>query len=90
MINSTYKVGIAEIEDIYLEYYIVRGTKINDYTGCVEWGIKIIKYVSGRIDESEEINNISPDCDKVIKIAEILRRNSVTPVGARYALEDLL
>ena len=90
MNKSIYRVGSYEIGNIYLEYYIVRGTEINDYTGCFEWGIKIIKYISGRIDESEEIKNISSDYNKTVNIAEILRKNSVTPIGVKYALEDML
>ncbi len=90
MTTEMYRAGIAEIDNIYLEYYVVGKNKINKNSGYFEWGIKVVKFASGIKEESEEIENISPDYNKVLKIAEILLRNKVTPVGVRYALEDLL
>ena len=90
MTIEAYKAGATTFDNIYIEYFITGERNINKHSGYFEWGIKVIKYLSGKIEETEEIPNISPDYNKVLGMAEILIRNKVTPVGVRYAIEDMI
>ncbi len=90
MTTEVYKAGTTTVDNIYIEYYITGESNINKHSGYFEWGIKVVKYVAGKKEEAEEINNISPDFNKVLGMAEILIRNKVTPVGAKYVIEDMI
>lgn len=90
MTTEFYKAGAIIVDDIYIEYFITGESNINKHSGYFEWGIKAVKYISGQKEETEEIRNISPDFNKVLGMAEILIRNKVTPMGARYAIEDMI
>ncbi len=83
-----YFVGKSENGNIVLEYYITNSKEPNEHTGCYEWGIRVDKITPEK--EREEIKNISPDFEKVLMMAEVLRRNTVTPIGLKYAVQELI
>jgi len=84
-----YFIGSADVNNFQLKYYVYGGNQINEFTNFYEWGIRVEKIVSGKINESEEIGNISPDFKRVSEIAGLLKRNTVTPSGLLYAIEDI-
>ena len=87
--NSSFK-GEVKINNFLVKYYVTGSDKPNHSSGYFEWGIRADKYEKGNITESEEIKNISPDFERVSEIAEILKRNAVTPSGLLYAVSDLI
>ena len=72
---------------IQLEYYTFKETKENKY------GIEIIKkeYKENKIDEeSNSMQFITNNSQKVIDIINTLKEYKVTPIGLNDVLEDLL
>lgn len=86
--NKDYYIGTEKTERITLEYYVCGDRAVNELSGYFEWGIKIIK----KEKKVEEIivRNISPEFNKACEIAEILMKNSVTPIGVYDALNNIL
>ena len=85
-----YKTKLAITNDIDVEYSLTGKNRLNNHTGFFEWGICVTKYTSGIKEETEEIDNISPDYNKVSKLLDALIRNKVTPVSVRDVLENLI
>ena len=74
---------------VELEYYT---TKRNTQEK-IEYGIEILKkeYINDIItEESNNIESISNNSDKVIEIINTLKKYKVTPIGLDDVLEDLL
>ena len=88
MQRKKYHKGSSKTDGLIIDYYVCGYDEVNEFTGCYEWGIRVEK--KAPVEEAEEIKNISPDFNKVCDIADILRKNSVTPIGLKYALEDML
>ena len=85
--DNVYYVGNRKIKDIKLFYYVCGDKSINDISGYFEWGIKIVK-IEKTVEEIT-VRNISPDFNKISRIAEILMRNTVTPSGIYDALYNI-
>ena len=79
--------NLAKVSDVLLEYYLVEPQK-----STPNYGVKIVKKKKWETDNIEEYTqeHVSDDERKVTKIIRMLARNTVTPVSARYVLEDLL
>ena len=79
--------NLAKVSDVLLEYYLVEPQK-----STPNYGVKIVKKKKGETDNIEEYTQeyVGDDERKVTKIIRMLARNTVTPVSARYVLEDLL
>jgi len=79
--------NLAKVSDVLLEYYLVEPQK-----STPNYGVKIVKKKKGEEENIEEYMQeyVSDDERTVTKIIRMLARNTVTPVSARYVLEDLL
>ena len=79
--------NLAKVSDVLLEYYLVEPQK-----SAPNYGVKIVKKKKGEEENIEEYTQeyVSDNEKKVNKIIRMLARNTVTPVSARYVLEDLL
>jgi len=77
---------------ILLEYYLIEDviTGFDELDGKTAYGIEIVKKSVGKNDETATVKNLSCCREKVIKILELLSRNTVTPVGMPYILDDML
>jgi len=77
---------------ILLEYYLIEDviTGFDELDGKTAYGIEIVKKPVGKNDETATVKNLSCCREKVIKILELLSRNTVTPVGMPYILDDML
>jgi len=75
---------------IELEYYSI---KKEDKLEKNTYGIEVIKkeYKESKVDiEKDTIDNVCRDVNQVNKIMDILKRNTVTPVGLHVVVEELL
>jgi len=79
--------NLAKVSDVLLEYYLVEPQK-----SAPEYGVKIVKKKKGDAENLEEYTQeyVSDNAKKVTQIIRMLARNTVTPVSAKYVLEDLL
>ena len=77
---------LAKVSDVLLEYYLVEPQK-----SAPKYGVKIVKKKKGDAKKLEEYTQeyVSDDAKKVTQIIRMLARNTVTPVSAKYVLEDL-
>lgn len=76
--------GVTKERNFKLEYYIVDDGKA--------YGIEIVKkYIEDGIEYSEKgvCTAIDPSCNAVQGIVEKLLRNTVTPMGLAYVMEDM-
>ena len=71
----------GEKERFTVEYFVYREE---------EWGIRVVKLVNGIEKEAASVRNITPLYDKCVSMAEKLLDNTVTPVGLKDALENLI
>ena len=79
--------NLAKVSDVLLEYYLVEPQK-----SAPEYGVKIVKKKKGDAENIEEYTQeyVGDNVKKVTQIIRKLARNTVTPVSAKYVLEDLL
>ena len=79
--------NLAKVSDVLLEYYLVEPQK-----STPNYGVKIVKKKKGDAENLEEYTQeyVSDNAKKVTQIIRMLARNTVTPVSAKYVLEDLL
>lgn len=79
--------NLARVSDVLLEYYLVEPQK-----SVSEYGVKIVKRKKGEEENIEEYTQeyVSDDVKKVTQIIRKLAKNTVTPISAKYVLEDLL
>ena len=86
--------GRAELLDMEMEYYIISEDISEKYSDLQSYGIKIVKTkcneVGGKVSESKEIDNIFYRRDDVEKFADILIRNTVTPMSLMDVVEDYI
>lgn len=79
---------------IKLEYYKTRPCiDIVQNENEIKYGIEVVKtsYTHEEVQiENIEISEFTKDEKVVNKILDILKRNEVTPVCAKYVVEDLL
>ena len=74
---------------VELEYYKTNKYEENDF----KYGIEICKkeYIDDNISvETNKIENITNNSDKVIEIISTLKKYKVTPIGLNDVLEDLM
>ena len=77
--------GVTTEKNFKLEYYIADDGKV--------FGIEVIKkYTEDGIEDSEKgsFSGISDDENTVTEIVEMLIRNTVTPLGLAYVMEDMM
>jgi len=77
---------------INLEYYLLESDEHDMEEVNVEkvFGVEIVKKVNGCSDEIETVKNLSCCRENARDILEKLARNTVTPVGLPYILDELL
>ncbi len=76
--------GVTEERNFKLEYYIVDDGRA--------YGIEIVKkYTEDGIEYCEKgvCSAINPSQNRVQSILETLLRNTVTPIGLAYVMEDM-
>ena len=76
-----------------IEYYKIKEKNENKYAGKFKFGIEIIKkeYTEEKINvEIRDLCNIIEEEKSVDNILEILKRNTVTPIGLNDVITDLL
>ena len=84
----------AELLDMEMEYYIIDEDISEEYSDLQSYGIKIVKTKcaegGGKIRESKEIGNIFYRRSDVEEFADILVRNTVTPMSLMDVVEDYI
>lgn len=79
---------------IKLEYYKTRpNIEVTKNENKIKYGIEVVKtsYIHEEIKvENTEIKEFTEDEVIVNKILDTLKRNEVTPICAKYIVEDLL
>ena len=90
--NDLKSIGIEY--PIKLEYYKIKpNIEVIKNENEVKYGIEVIKtsYINEKTKvENIEIKEFTKDETIVNKILDILKRNEVTPISAKYIVEDLL
>lgn len=79
--------NLAKVSDVFLEYYLVVPQK-----STPNYGLKIVKKKKENGENLEEYTQeyVGDDVRKVTQIIRKLARNTVTPISAKYVLEDLM
>ncbi|MDP4182956.1 MAG: DUF6514 family protein [Bacillota bacterium] len=87
--NENCEVTKGKIE---LEYYILESesSQWDLNLGDKVYGIEIIKKTEEKNIESEFVRNLSNHMDNVKSILDKMVKNSVTPVGLPFVLDDLI
>ncbi|NLL04697.1 MAG: hypothetical protein GX270_02675 [Clostridiaceae bacterium] len=75
-----------------LEYYLIESENNRDCGFFCDkvYGIEIVKKDSEHCAESEIIRNLSSSRENTKGILDILAKNTVTPVGVQFVLDDLM
>lgn len=78
-----------------LEYYLIESKiddadEIDELSGKKVYGIEIVKKIDGLKDEMKAVKNLSCCIEKTKDVLEMLAKNSVTPVGLQFVLEDMI
>ncbi len=86
--------GRTELLDMEMEYYIISEDISEKYSDLQSYGIKIVKTScnegGGKVSESKEIDNIFYRRDDVERFADVLIRNTVTPMSLMDVVEDYI
>lgn len=85
---------IRTVNNMALDYYMIRESICDDYCNLMRYGVKIIKTTKspggGKTVELKQINNIfyrEADADEFLKL---IMRNKVTPVTLMDVVEDYI
>ncbi|WP_010243206.1 DUF6514 family protein [Acetivibrio cellulolyticus] len=84
--------GTSTNSKIQLEYYLIESEHSQNYDCCGDkvYGIEIIKKESDNHAESEIVRNLSNSKENTKGILSILAKNTVTPIGLSFVLDDLM
>ncbi|MCX7749761.1 MAG: DUF6514 family protein [Clostridia bacterium] len=79
-------------DHIELEYYMVESKNDEDeeLRGRRLYGVEIVKKIGTHSIEKELVRNLSCCEDSAREIIDKLAKNTVTPVGLPFVIEDLL
>ena len=77
---------------IKLEYYLLESEleEIDEKKGEKVFGIEVIKKIQEINDEVISFKDFSSSLEKTKSILNTLAKNSVTPIGLPYVLEDII
>lgn len=78
---------------IKLDYYKIKSNQNLLTDDITRYGIEVVKtsYINERVEiENIQIEEFAEDENIVNSILDKLKKNEVTPISARYVVEDLL
>lgn len=83
---------INEKNSFELEYYLIESeeNEMQDFPGTRVYGIEIIKKLNTGIEEKERVRNFSFCRDQTRNMLEKLSKNTVTPVGLPFVIDDFI
>ena len=82
------------INDMYLDYYIIADDISASYCSLETYGVRIVKTVylegGGKTVESKQINNIFYKSADIERFMDIIVKNEVTPVTLPDVIDDYI
>jgi hypothetical protein len=78
-------------EPIVLEYYLVdRTIEEEDIEEKKTYRVEIVKRFGNECVEKEIIHDLTCDREKAVELLHKFAENTVTPIGIRYVVDDLI